>query len=213
MSDTRFENWVSRVKTQHPKAKKEVLKFIYDFLNMQTPAKNPDDTTASDIIYNQFANGYCYYFAHMLQIAFKRGNICWAAPFGHIVWKDDNDVAYDISGCNDSECQYYIPIHMLGNMIKDFTHVPGEAYNASEQEIASVIVKWENVIHTKKNSDKPEDFDVIHSDKYEIMNWYLETENIQDNEIINAKRDYIQNENKYSELSEHLDEMTLPRFD
>lgn len=153
MKDT-FETWLERVKTRHPKANETVLRFIFDFVNSQTSINNNDATTSpADIIYNQFANGYCYYFAQMLQIAFKRGEICWAAPLGHIVWVDDNNVAYDISGCNESECQYYIPIDMLGDMIKDFTHIPGDVYNASEQEIASVIVKWEEIIHTKKNGN------------------------------------------------------------
>jgi hypothetical protein len=149
MKDT-FETWFERIKIRHPKADKIVLRFIFNFLNLQTPMNNNNNTTTSpaDIIYKQFASGYCYYFAHMLQLAFKRGEICWAAPLGHIVWVDTNNVAYDISGCNESECQYYIPISMLGDMIKDFTHVPGDAYNASEQEIASVIVKWEEMLHT-----------------------------------------------------------------
>lgn len=147
MKDT-FETWFKRIKLHHPKADETVLHFIFDFLNLQTPIysiTNPTTTDPADILYNQFANGYCYYFAHMLKIAFQRGEICWAAPLGHIVWMDTNNVAYDISGCNDSECQYYIPTSMLGDMIKDFTHVPGDEYNASEQEIASVIIKWEEM--------------------------------------------------------------------
>lgn len=150
MKDT-FETWFERIKIHHPKADETVLRFIFDFLNLQTPMysiTNPTTTDPADILYNQFANGYCYYFAHMLKIAFQRGEICWAAPFGHIVWMDTNNVAYDISGCNDSECQYYIPISMLGDMVKDFTHVPGDTYNASEQDIASVIVKWEEMQKT-----------------------------------------------------------------
>ena len=147
MKDT-FETWFERIKIQHPKADETVLRFIFDFLNLQTPMysiTNPTTTDPADILYNQFATGYCYYFAHMLKIAFQRGEICWAAPLGHIVWMDTNNVAYDISGCNDSECQYYIPTSMLGDMIKDFTHVPGDEYNASEQEIASVIVTYSDI--------------------------------------------------------------------
>lgn len=146
----------------------------------------------------------------MLQLAFQRGEICWAAPFGHIVWVDNNDVAYDISGCNESECQYYIPICMLGDMVKDFTHVPGDAYNASEQEIASVIVKWEKIIHTKKNSDALENFDVMHSDFDTVVSWYRKCNTNNDakqNDIVQAKMDYLllETKNPYSRLHGVID--------
>lgn len=73
MKDT-FETWFERIKIQHPKADETVLRFIFDFLNLQTPIysiTNPTTTDPADILYNQFANGYCYYFAHMLKIAFQ----------------------------------------------------------------------------------------------------------------------------------------------
>lgn len=200
-----FETWVSRIKEHHPKANDTVLRFIFDFLNLQTPKGHHDDHTASDIIYNQFASGYCYYFAQMLKTAFHRGEICWAAPFGHIVWVDDNEVAYDISGCNDSECKYYVPIFMLGNMIKDFMHVPNDAYNASEQEIANAVLEWDNVVHTDPKSKKPEDADVIHmNDAIAIVEWLSETKDLH-TDIIDAKRKYIalrneaQNRNVFEE--------------
>lgn len=48
-----------------------------------------------------FSNGYCYYFACMLKAAFDRGDVCWHNGYGHIVWVDTNDIAYDINGVFD----------------------------------------------------------------------------------------------------------------
>lgn len=75
---------------------------------------------SEDVLYKQFSSGYCYYFAHMLQAAFGRGEVCWAAPYGHIVWVDEGGTPYDISGVNDSDTKDYIPEYMMGKTINDF---------------------------------------------------------------------------------------------
>lgn len=191
-TEQEFKEWSELVKQYHPKADNTVLKFIFDFLNMQYA---PHDTRRSDTIvdgiYTQFANGYCYYFAQMLQTAFHRGEICWAAPFGHIVWLDDNNVAYDISGCNDSECQYYIPVFMLGDMLKDFLHIPDDNYNASDQEIANAILEWEYIINTP--DDVKDDIlktDVRTLDLFEAFKW-LEKKKDLSSDVALAKQKYL----------------------
>lgn len=191
-TEQEFKEWSELVKQYHPKADDTVLKFIFDFLNMQYA---PHDTRRSDIIvngiYTQFANGYCYYFAQMLQTAFHRGEICWTAPFGHIVWLDDNNVAYDISGCNDSECQYYIPVFMLGDMLKDFLHIPDDDYNASEQEIANAILEWEYIINTP--DDVKDDIlktDVRTLDLFEAFKWLEKTKDLS-SDVALAKQKYL----------------------
>ena len=73
-----------------------------------------------------FANGFCYHFALMLKGLFNRGEIVWAAPFGHIMWKDVDGVPYDIYGAYGSEYEYLIPIKYLGDDIKDFTHLSSD---------------------------------------------------------------------------------------
>lgn len=123
---------------KHLKSDEKVLQFIYDFRGMQ---HSPD---IENILYLQFACGYCYYFAHMLKTAFKRGEVCWAAPFGHIVWMDDNGVPYDISGVNESETNDYIPEYMMGETIYDFTHT-GNSHCTTDQEIAQMILDWQDV--------------------------------------------------------------------
>lgn len=191
-TEQEFKEWSELVKRYHPKADDTVLKFIFDFLNMQYV---PHDTKRSDIIvdgiYTQFANGYCYYFAQMLQTAFHRGEICWVAPFGHIVWLDDNNVAYDISGCNDSECQYYIPVFMLGDMLKDFLHIPDDDYNASEQEIANVILEWEYIINTPDDvEDNILKTDVRTLDLFEAFKWLEKTKDLS-SDVALAKQKYL----------------------
>ena len=57
-----------------------------------------------------FRGGYCWYFAHMLRLAFNRGTVCWACPCSHFVWMDEDNVCWDIQGrvCND-EYSFFIP--------------------------------------------------------------------------------------------------------
>lgn len=101
----------------------------------------------------------------MLKAAFNRGEICWAAPFGHIVWVDENGIPYDISGVNESETDDYIPEYMMGNTILDFKHIAGKVHNTSDQEIAEMVLDWQDIrsnqfggdvtkIKTKKDAEK-----------------------------------------------------------
>lgn len=92
----------------------DVLEFIADIIY-----HGPD---ASDAVYSLFAAGYCYYFACMLKIAFKRGYICHAYPYDHIVWVDEDDIAYDIGGIRQ-EYEELIPIDDYGRALNGFRHV------------------------------------------------------------------------------------------
>lgn len=115
------KDWIKKVKSVHPKADEQVLQFVYDFRTMQK------SEAAEDAIYTQFESGYCYYFAHMLKLAFKRGEVCWAAPYGHMVWVDDDGIPYDIFG------------------VKDFRHVPGVVNNTTDQKIAQMVLDWHDI--------------------------------------------------------------------
>lgn len=109
----------------------QVLEFINKFITKQK------DIKSREVIYNQFRNGYCYYFAIILKNAFNRGEICIAYPFGHIVWIDDG-IPYDIGGVYDGESTEFIPISYLGNLIEDFMHVPGKNHFASTDDIKRI---------------------------------------------------------------------------
>lgn len=121
-----------------PDADVVVLQFIANFLYHGVPDVSLDDSSES--VRSTFRAGYCYYFAVMLQNAFNRGEICWAAPLGHIVWVDTNGVPYDVEGVNNSECDYYIPISYLRAAINDFKHVPGVEFRASK-EFEDVVIE------------------------------------------------------------------------
>lgn len=103
-------------------ADKEVIRFIANILY---------DSKDSDTIYYFFTSGYCYYFALMLKDAYKRGTICWHRNHGHIVWVDDNNVAYDIDGAfYDYDDGDLLPVETsLGELIEDFKHTNRTSYN------------------------------------------------------------------------------------
>ena len=110
----------------------EVEEFIETFLNKNNSPRELE---------KQFANGFCYHFALMLKGLFNRGEIVWAAPFGHIMWKDIDGVPYDIYGAYGSEYEYLIPIEYLGDDIKDFTHLSSDnkRSGASKERIQEII--------------------------------------------------------------------------
>ncbi len=129
------QSFVDAWQVYYPTADTQVLQFIYNFL-MHSGEEN------SETIRNQFRNGYCYYFAHMLQRAFNRGTVCVTAPIGHFVWMDENQVPYDIEGVNESDCDCYIPESFLGDMVNDFLHVPGVGYGTTKKEIDDLIKRY-----------------------------------------------------------------------
>lgn len=119
----------------YPDADSQVLFFIADIL-FHSGGIN------AETIRSLFHNGYCYYFANMLKLAFNRGEVCWAAPYGHIVWRDEDGICYDIEGVTVSEAEHFIPIHYLGDKVKDFLHVRDVAANASQEDIDEIIARY-----------------------------------------------------------------------
>lgn len=108
---------------------KEVIEFIVNF-------KCKNGANAIEHIEETFGNGYCYYFALMLKEAFQRGELKWHRNHSHIVWMDTNGTSYDIYGPfeyynNDDEL---VSINVLGDMIKDFKHIPYTIYFSEDFE-------------------------------------------------------------------------------
>lgn len=128
------EKFIEASLTNNPKANKNVLEFIADFVYFQNDA--------DEIIMIQFRSGYCYHFANILKTTFDRGDVCWAAPFGHIVWRDEDDIVYDIEGVYMGEAELYIPVSFLKNAINDFKRIPGIEYNASIKEINNIVEEY-----------------------------------------------------------------------
>lgn len=128
-----FKKYLEETKNIEANADEQVLKFIFDFVNLQgTPE-------SAEAIYKQFESGYCYYFAVMLQAAFNRGTVCWHRNYSHIVWKDYNEVAYDAGGVfYDYRKGDLLPVEeSLGELLTDFKH------NGEEVKIENTeFVDW-----------------------------------------------------------------------
>ena len=140
------EAFVNDQYTRNPNANPQVIYFIADILY--------HNISGCEVVRSLFHDGYCLYFAEMLKTAFNRGTVCWAAPFGHFVWKDDNDVCYDIEGVTISEADYFIPISFLGRAIDDFRHVRGVYYNASQDDINEIIDRYKkSLLYTNTYKD------------------------------------------------------------
>ena len=137
--------FVQRSLSISPIADKKILYFIANFLYH-------NGTANSELIHNQFRAGYCLHFAMILKDMFKDGEICWCAPYGHMVYMHNN-VPYDIEGVNYSDCYYYIPISYIKNGIKDFMHIPGVGFCTSEKYIQNAIKRYEKDNNIKKGND------------------------------------------------------------
>ena len=75
----------------------DVINFIANMLYM---------TGADPIsVHKLFACGYCYHFATILEHEFG-GRVMWVRGCSHIVWVDDNNLAYDIEGYRN-DLQYH----------------------------------------------------------------------------------------------------------
>lgn len=97
------------------KPDEKVLQFIREFRLSQGYENE-------EIIRSQFRAGYCYAFALILNDAYGGGTICWAAPFGHVVYVIDG-IPYDIEGVYEGEgFEYFIPMSEAGRLVYDFKH-------------------------------------------------------------------------------------------
>lgn len=103
-----------------------------------------DDVNQMESVRALFHAGYCWHFAHMLQCTFNRGSVVWAAPFGHICFKDINGIIYDIEGRRDvkgDETYYYIPESYLKDAINDFKHV-GTPHGTTAKELIEICKSY-----------------------------------------------------------------------
>ena len=117
----------------------------------QSIGKNTEADKKS--IRNQFMDGYCYYFAHILKTAFNRGDVCWVIGDSHIVWVDTDGIAYDADGefnkyngsINDFYNKSLIPENIITPYMKTFKHVPSDVYTRSDFEWFDEFCKENNI--------------------------------------------------------------------
>lgn len=134
-----------------PEVNKQVLRFIKNFNTYMV-----DTEKEYEVIRRIFRTGYCWHFAHLLKTTFGRGEVCWAAPFGHFIWLD-NEIPYDIEGVYYGESLYFIPESYLGDTLRDFLHIPDIAHNTTAEEIMGIIHRYE-----KDNNLPNRDDEVLH---------------------------------------------------
>lgn len=133
--------FIEQAKLAYPNANNMVLKFIADFVFHD----NPSSTI------NLFSNGYCYHFAQILKATFGNGEICWVAPYSHIIWLQ-NDIPYDINGVYNGESTKFIPIEFLGHAIEDFKHNPEIHHITSKDDINAIIYKYDSFMKNRNES-------------------------------------------------------------
>lgn len=124
---------------------KDVMNFIIEFYNRCGENTNAD----KESIRNQFMIGYCYYFAHILKSAFNRGTVCYVVGEPHIVWLDDDGIAYDADGVfnkyPNSECDSLIPEDRITPYMKSFKHVPSDPYTKTDHDWFVEFCKENNI--------------------------------------------------------------------
>jgi len=108
--------------------------YVIRFINQFKTLFKELTISETNAIGKVFRNGYCYYFAIMLKDAFNRGEVCMTYDHKHVVWMDDDNVAYDIDGMfgwfpeTANKDNYwnglFIPVEKLPNYIKSFKHIP-----------------------------------------------------------------------------------------
>lgn len=130
MSSKEEKSWVSSNEDN------EVIRFINRFYDI-----NNNSLDDQEVLRRQFRAGYCYYFAVMLKTAFKRGEVCWCAPFAHMCWVDVDGTPYDCEGEYTGEAVYLIPEHYLGDNIKNFLHTD-DTCNTSKEDILNIIKQY-----------------------------------------------------------------------
>lgn len=124
----------------------EVMSFINDFIIFQGKEK-------SEVLRTQFMCGYCYHFAKILQSVFKRGTCCICAPYGHVVWQDENGVAYDLDGVYYGDAEYLISEEFAGDLILDFVRRPNCNHNTTKEEIEDLMKRYKEHLEEKEVLD------------------------------------------------------------
>jgi hypothetical protein len=140
------EEWIQALVKVEPRTDREVLKFIAGI-------RYHAGEKCEDAYHSLFMSGYCYYFALMLKDAFGRGELCYLWDEGHIVWKDENGIAYDYDGGFVTKENLLVPIRYFGDGMYDFRHIPGKSCNASREFIDKC---YEKFLQDRENSIEEE---------------------------------------------------------
>lgn len=126
-----FENYLSNQRNGN----RQVLGFIYGMCH------NKDKNYSNELSFT-FRHGYCYQFACMLRDTFNRGAVCIAAPNEHIIWLDEDNIAYDVNGVYITQCEYIQVSKMNWDVLSAFLHIPfHEKEFGSEESYAQWLIE------------------------------------------------------------------------
>lgn len=118
---------------------RDALLFMINDLALETVEQQ-------DIVYGlkaHFEAGYCWHFAHMLKTVFGRGEVCWAAPFSHFCFVDDDGQAYDGGGRYIGEALYMIPERYCDKFIDSYKHIKEKSsVEVSKKDVISIIKRY-----------------------------------------------------------------------
>lgn len=123
--------------------KNDIEKFIERFRGDNLDLPEEERNKIVEYTVHKYTNGYCYFFAKMLQAAFQRGDVVILAPHSHLVWRDVDGKLYDVTGevsekdYEDFECQ--IEEECLGDALKDFLCRENYYNNTTWDEIMQLI--------------------------------------------------------------------------
>jgi len=123
-----------------PNPETDIEEWINDFFSSFVQNEGENEAERLRHLYRA---GYCWHFAHTLKTTFGREEVCWAAPFGHVCFVDEDGTPYDIEGKYTGEAYYMIPEKYLGDAhLDDFRHIKGKSYGAGKQELISIIKRY-----------------------------------------------------------------------
>ena len=119
---------------------KTIEEFIEDFRTHEIGYIASEEDNSEEMIRHLFHAGYCYYFALMLQTAYPGGEICWAYPYGHVVYVY-NKKPYDIEGESITESNEFIPLSFWKEYLCDFLH-NGTEIGITKEEMERIYEEW-----------------------------------------------------------------------
>ena len=131
--------------------------YVHEFIRKFRTRWAGDMENFQEVLIANFVGGYCLMFARILQMTFNnRGTIGLMYPYSHVVWKDRDNILWDIRGRyrDDSEDSYpsiFIPI----SYVPDCGITALEHRTDTDDEIDHG--NWELTAFMQWSNDNPEE--------------------------------------------------------